>query len=199
MEEQSRIPGSPAVPEAEAPSRTLALIAVAVGALITAVSAYLYFIMPSLILKGGMPSAQADFLRLSPIFFPRLTFILLGFLGLSYMTISIRKLPMSTGGGAVREEGTSSRVIFMYALAVSYPFILPWFGFFLTSALLMGVMTYFMGTRSWWQVPGFAVVVPITIRFVFERLLSISMPRSHFEWIDAAEEAVMQTLSGIFF
>lgn len=199
MVEESQNPGAPAASESELPSRVLALVAIAVGVLITVVSALLYFIMPDLILKGGMPSAQADFLTLSPIFFPRLTFILLGVLGATYLVSSIRKLPLATGRGEVREEGASSRVVFMYSIAVAYPFILPWFGYGLTSVLLMGVMTYFLGTRVWWQVIGFAVLVPVTIRFIFERLLSIAMPNSYFIEIDAVEEAIMRTLSNIFF
>jgi hypothetical protein len=41
-------------------------------------------------------------------------------------------------------------------------------------------------------------VVPVLIRFVFERLLLISLPRSSIESIGLVEDAVLRFLSQVF-
>ena len=63
----------------------------------------------------------------------------------------------------------------------------------------MGGMTVFLGTRVWWQIIAFGVLVPVAIRFIFERLLSISLPNAVFEKLEAIEEALMQLLLQLFF
>ena len=43
-----------------------------------------------------------------------------------------------------------------------------------------------------------AVLMPIVVRFIFERLLLISLPRSDYEAIAVVEDAIMKFLSGVF-
>ena len=172
-------------------------MALVVSAIITILAVYFFFAMPGLIAQGGIPAAQTDFLKLSPIFFPRLAFALLAWLGFTYFLGNLRQLPMASEGKIFEEKRTLVRVLTLYAIAVVYPFLLPWLGFTLPTILLMGSMTLFLGTRIWWQVVGFSLLTPVTIRFVFERLLAISLPRASIQSIEAAEEALMQMLVSI--
>lgn len=195
VDEQPQTPGVPVAPDA--PVRQLAILAVGVSALITAGAVYLFFAMPGLIAQGGIPAAQTDFLKLSPIFFPRLTFILLAVLGLSYFVGSVRGLASTVEGGIYREKGILPRVIILYAIAVVYPILLPWFGFVVPTIFLMAAMTLFLGIRSLWQALGFSILTPVMIRYIFTRLLAISLPDSEFDWLSDAEEALMRLIDFI--
>ncbi len=178
--------------------RPLVLLALAVSAVITVLAVYFLFALPSMIAQGGIPEAQTAFLTLSPIFFPQLTFALLAALGLMYFIANVRQFSSAVSGMIFKETGTLPRVLTLYSIAVVYPFLLPWFGFVVPTILLMVSMTLFLGTRVWWQVIGFTFLTPVTIRFVFERLLAISLPRASIEIIEVAEEALMQLLVSIF-
>ena len=181
------------------PNRSLVIMALVVGGGVTLGALTLYAIMPSLIAQGGIPEAQTDFLRLSPVFFPRLAFAILTGLSLTYFISTARLLKQADEGSVFEESGTLQRVLTLYSIALIYPFLLPSLGYVVSTIFLMGGMTLYLGTRIWWQVLSFAVLTPITIRFVFERLLSISLPRSDFDFIANTEEGLMQVLVSIFY
>ena len=181
------------------PNRSLVIMALVVGGGVTLGALTLYAIMPSLIAQGGIPEAQTDFLRLSPVFFPRLAFAILTGLSLTYFISTARLLKQADEGSVFEESGTLQRVLTLYSIALIYPFLLPSLGYVVSTIFLMGGMTLYLGTRIWWQVLSFAVLTPITIRFVFERLLSISLPRSDFDFIANTEEGLMQILMSIFY
>lgn len=180
------------------PNRSLVIMALVVGGLLTLGALTLFAIMPSLIAQGGIPEAQTDFLRLSPVFFPRLAFAILAGLSLTYFISTARTLKLAGEGKVFDEPGTIQRVLTLYSIAIVYPFILDWLGYMLSTALLMGGMTLFLGTRVWWQALSFAVLTPVAIRFIFERLLAISLPRSDIDLIADTEEALMRILVSIF-
>ena len=181
------------------PNRSLVIMALVEGGGVTLGALTLYAIMPSLIAQGGIPEAQTDFLRLSPVFFPRLAFAILTGLSLTYFISTARLLKQADEGSVFEESGTLQRVLTLYSIALIYPFLLPSLGYVVSTIFLMGGMTLYLGTRIWWQVLSFAVLTPITIRFVFERLLSISLPRSDFDFIANTEEGLMQVLVSIFY
>jgi len=181
------------------PNRSLVIMALVVGGGVTLGALTLYAIMPSLIAQGGIPEAQTDFLRLSPVFFPRLAFAILTGLSLTYFISTARLLKQADEGSVFEESGTLQRVLTLYSIALIYPFLLPSLGYVVSTIFLIGGMTLYLGTRIWWQVLSFAVLTPITIRFVFERLLSISLPRSDFDFIANTEEGLMQVLVSIFY
>ncbi|MBT3351758.1 MAG: tripartite tricarboxylate transporter TctB family protein [Nitrospinaceae bacterium] len=181
------------------PNRSFVIMALVVGGLFTVGSLTLFVMMPSLIAQGGIPEAQTDFLRLSPVFFPRLAFAILSGLSLTYFISTARTLNQAEDGGIFEEQGTLPRILTLYSFAVVYPFLLPPLGYVISTIFLIGGMTLFLGTRIWWQVLSFSIFTPIMIRFVFERLLAISLPRSEFELIAVAEEGLMQILVSIFF
>ena len=180
------------------PNRSLIIMALAVGGFFTLGALTLFAKMPSLIAQGGLPEAQTDFLRLSPVFFPRLAFAILAGLSLTYFIGSVRLLNLAEDGKLFDDSGALQRILSLYSIAVVYPFLLPPLGYAVSTALLMGGMTLFLGTRVWWQVLSFAVLTPVAIRFVFERLLSISLPRSGYSLIADAEEGLMKILVSIF-
>ena len=64
---------------------------IAVSILIITLGACFAIFMPNMIAIGGMVQAQ-DFIRLSPIFFPRISFGVLSILGIVYL-IQILKAP----------------------------------------------------------------------------------------------------------
>lgn len=182
----------------EATSRPQIILGLAVSAVISIVAVYLFVAIPDLIPRGGIAMAQIDFQTLSPIFFPRLTFALLAGLGVTYFISNLNLLHKSTDGTLFKEPGVLRRVAILYAIAVAYPILLPWLGFMIPTIFLMGGISLFLGTRVWWQVLSFAFLTPIVIRFVFERLLAISLPHAAFSKIESAEEALMQLLASIF-
>jgi hypothetical protein len=60
--------------------------------------------------------------------------------------------------------------------------------------IVSAVSSYFLGLRKpVLFVPG-VLVTPIVIRFVFERLLYISLPRSEIETVAVVEDAVIGLL-----
>ncbi len=84
-----------------------------------------------------------------------------------YFIANVRRFSSAVGGMIFKETGTLQRVLTLYSIAVVYPFLLPWFGFVVPTILLMVSMTVFLGTRIWWQVIGFTILTPVSIRFVF--------------------------------
>lgn len=173
------------------------ILSLVVAAIITFLAVFLFIAIPSLIPQGGIPGAQTDFQTLSPIFFPRLTFALLAVLGLSYFISNVRRLPLAIPGRIYNDSSILPRVLVFFSITVVYALMLPLLGFLIPSMFLMGGGTLFFGTRVWWQVLTFALVSPIIVRFVFERLLAISLPSATIEVIADTEEALMQLLSSI--
>jgi len=178
----------------EAPSRPFALLEAGLAIFMTCAAIALTYTMPELIAEGGIPAAQ-DFLRLSPVFFPELTFGVLSALGVVYSAIALRQLAAAGPSGEDLGTDILGRVIIVFVLSMLYPVIMPWFGYGLTTLLLVGAMTVFLGNRVWWQVLLFSAGTPVLIRFIFERLLKISLPSADIDAIDAVEEALMQFLS----
>lgn len=178
-------------------SRPIIRLNVAFAAIITVLAFTLFVTIPYLIPLGGIPGAQTDFQTLSPIFFPRLTFALTAVFGFTFLISNIRRLPSAVPGKVYSDEGALVRVVTFYCVTLAYAFLLPLLGFVIPTILLLGGGAMFFGLRSWWQVLSFSLVLPVVIRFVFERLLAISLPVSAFEPIENSEEALMQFLTSL--
>ena len=83
-------------------------------------------------------------------------------------------------------------------IAIAYAACVPWLGYILATMLMTAAMAWYLGLRNPLMfIPG-VIVIPVTIRFVFERLLLISLPRSSIESIGAVEDAVLRYLTHIF-
>ena len=180
------------------PSPALARLDVAVAAFIALAGAALSIAMPLMVLEGGIREAQ-EFMRLSPVFFPRVAFGVMAVLGLIQLVRSIRRLP---GAAPATGEGWISKYqnpILVSALIIAYAYVIPWLGFSAAGFAGLSLLIIALGGRGWREVLPFAVLAPLVVRFVFERLLLISLPRAFFEVISVPEEALLQFLSRLFF
>lgn len=178
------------------PDRFLALVDLAVAVLLTCAAILFAIFMPSLIGAGGIETAR-DFTTLSPAFFPRLAMGLLALTCVPYVLAAARNLARSSRrdfGGRLAEL---RRAGFMVVIAVFYAGTISWLGFILATMLVSAVASYFLGLRRPLAfVPG-VILVPIVIRFVFERMLYISLPRSEIEFVAGIEDALIRFLVDI--
>jgi len=176
-----------------APIRLLAWTELVVAVLLTVAALVLAVFMSSLIGAGGIETAE-DYLHLTPDFFPRLTMLLLAAVCARYALGAARGLARSTARHDDEYLGQLRRAGFMVIVALCYAASITWLGFILSTMLVTAVTSYFLGLRNPLAfLPG-VVVVPIVIRFVFERLLLISLPRSEIEFVAGIEDAVMRLL-----
>ena len=158
---------------------------------------YLAVAMPTLVHEGGIQETQ-DFIRLSPVFFPRLSF---GLTSLVSFILAFRVLRIVSGGRAFQisiSANRSRRVLIMSVLVVVYSLLLPFFGYGVATLLAIAATAYFLGMRSWFSLLAFSVTTPVVTRFIFERLLAISLPLSRYEPLAELEQQLMGFLAGIF-
>jgi hypothetical protein len=167
------------------------------AALLTCSAAGLSIFMPSLIASGGIQSSQ-DFITLSPIFFPRLAFGILALICLGYAVITVRQLQAGSTSSGTNEKDRFTRSGLMMVVAVIYSFLVSWLGFIPSTMIMTTVVSIFLGITSPLALLPGTIFIPIVIRFVFERLLLIALPRSEIEFIASMEDTLMKFLSSIF-
>lgn len=173
-----------------APSRLLARVEVAVAFLLVLGAGATAIFMPYLIGRGGIETAR-DFLTISPSFFPVLAMGLLAVVCVPYAINAVRGLAKSSEAHTGEDLVRLKRAGFMVVVAVSYAGSMTWLGFILATMLMALIVSYFLGLRKPLAfLPG-VVLVPVTIRFVFERLLYIALPRSEIEFVAAIEDALI--------
>ncbi len=176
-----------------APSRFLARVEVAVAVLLTLGAGAIALFMPQLIGRGGIETAR-DFLTISPAFFPALAMGLMAVVCVPYTINAIRGLARSNEAQTGEDLVRLKRAGFMTVVAISYAATITWMGFILSTMLMALVVSYFLGLRKPAAfLPG-VILVPITVRFVFERLLFIALPRSEIEFVAVIEDAVIKFL-----
>lgn len=175
------------------PNRLMAWLEVVVAVLLAAMGLGFAVFATDLIGAGGIETAE-DYLHLTPDFFPRLTMLLLAVVCLRYAVGAGRALARASGGHDREDLDRLMRAGFMVVVAILYATMISWLGFILATMLVAAVTSYFLGLRNPLAfVPG-VIVVPIAIRFVFERLLYIALPRSEIEAVGAIEDAVIGLL-----
>jgi hypothetical protein len=175
-------------------SRTRALLEVAAAALIVCAAGGLALGMPWLVAESGFNPIQ-DFVQLSPVFFPQLTFGFLVVLGMILLARTVYAFRVEASGRLAWWDPKYRNVILAVVLATLYFYLISWLGFSVATALVTVALAQLVGGGRWWHVACLAVLGPVVIRFVFERLLLISLPRSEFDWIAVPEEALMQWLT----
>lgn len=185
---------------ASAASGALARLEVWLAASMALVSAGLSLFMPSLIASGGIASAQS-FITLSPVFFPRLAFALLAALSLCHLLAArreARRAPLAPPAAGAPETAGIPRGARMILIAAAYAALVSPLGYGLSTLLMAAASARLLGVRRLRALLPLAVLIPVVVRFVFERLLLISLPRSEFEAIASVEDAIMKFLSGAF-
>ena len=182
---------------ANAPSPMMLRLEIYLAAALMLLAAGLAVFMPYLIATGGITAAQ-DFLRLTPVFFPRLAFTVLAALCAFYLLNAWRE------GRYVRFAENPDEVVrfrrgaLMIAVIAAYSLLVSALGYGLSTLLMAGAVIWYLGIRQIWIVASVSIVMPIVVRFIFERLLLISLPRSDYEAIAVVEDAIMKFLSGLF-
>ena len=182
---------------ANAPSPMMLRLEIYLAAALMLLAAGLAVFMPYLIATGGITAAQ-DFLRLTPVFFPRLAFTVLAGLCAFYLLNAWRE------GRYVRFAENPDEVVrfrrgaLMIAVIAAYSLLVSALGYGLSTLLMAGAVIWYLGIRQIWIVASVSVLMPIVVRFIFERLLLISLPRSDYEAIAVVEDAIMKFLSGLF-
>jgi hypothetical protein len=177
-------------------SPTMLWLEVGVAAVLTGIAASLSIFMPDLIATGGIPAAQ-DVTTLSPIFFPRLAFGILSLLCLSYLGKTVMRLREATSGISGGGGERFARAVVMITIAAGYAWFVTGLGFGLATLIMTAMVAVFLGLRQWGTILSLSVLAPIVIRFIFERLLLISLPRSEIEFIGGIEDGIMKFLVSI--
>jgi Tripartite tricarboxylate transporter TctB family len=178
-------------------SPRMARLDVAVAAALALVAATITVAMPKLIASGGIDT-ERDFATLSSALIPRLAFGFLTVLAIAVMLPAIARLKDGTGESPPDELNRLWRAGIAALIAIAYAASVTWLGYILATMLMTAAMAYYLGLRNPLAfVPG-VVIIPILIRFVFERLLLISLPRSSIESVGVVEDEVLRYLAHIF-
>ena len=182
---------------ANAPSPMMLRLEIYLAAALMLLAAGLAVFMPYLIATGGITSAQ-DFLRLTPVFFPRLAFTVLAALCAFYLIDAWRRARSIQSAENPGEAERFRRGVLMIAVIAAYSLLVSALGYGLSTLLMAGAVIWYLGIRQIWIVASVSILMPIVVRFIFERLLLISLPRSDYEAIAVVEDAIMKFLSGLF-
>jgi hypothetical protein len=153
--------------------------------------------MPYLIASGGIDT-ERDFATLSSALIPRIAFGLLTVLSLVVLAMAVQTVRSGAGRPRQDETGRLWRAAVVSAIAIAYAATTTWLGYILATMLMTAAMAWYLGLRNPLAfIPG-VIVIPVAIRFVFERLLLISLPRSSIESVGVVEDAVLRFLAHIF-
>jgi hypothetical protein len=178
-------------------SPLLARADVAVAAIIALIAATLAVAMPMLIASGGIDT-ERDFATLSPALIPRLAFGCLTVLAIVALIPAVQTMRSGLGQPRPDELSRMQRAGIATVIAIGYALSVTTLGYILATMLMTAAMAWYLGLRNPFAfIPG-VIVIPILIRFVFERLLLISLPRSSIESIGLVEDAVLRFLVHIF-
>ncbi|UCH75784.1 MAG: tripartite tricarboxylate transporter TctB family protein [Rhodospirillales bacterium] len=176
-----------------APDRLLAWIELVIAVALAAAALVIAIFTSALIGAGGIETAE-DYLHLTPDFFPRLTMLILAGVCTRYAFGAARDVARSRQGDDRAFLARLRRAGFMVIVAVCYASTISWLGFILSTMLAAAITSYFLGLRRPLAfLPG-VLIAPIAIRFVFERLLFIALPRSEIDVIAGIEDAVIGML-----
>jgi hypothetical protein len=174
-------------------SPLLSRLDVIVTALICAAAAVLAITMPSLVTSGGIEIGRS-YATMSPSLIPRLIFGILAVVTAIATVAAFNRLRQSEVASPGDEVDRFGRVAVIALVILFYALTVTWLGFILSTMIVAGVISYFLGLRNPLAfVPG-VVIIPVLIRFVFERLLLIALPRSSIEAVGHIEDLVIQFL-----
>lgn len=179
--------------KAEALSPFLARLDVIVPALICIAAALLSITMPHFVESGGIDIGRS-YATMSASLIPRVIFGVLAVVAAIATVAAINRFRSIETASPGDEFDRFSRAAFVALVILAYALTVTWLGFILSTMIVAAVISYFLGLRNpFAYIPG-VLIVPIVIRFVFERLLFISLPRSRIESIGHIEDQVIRFL-----
>lgn len=177
-------------------SPLLARLDIIVTALICLAAALLSIMMPRLVESGGIEIGRS-YATMSASLIPRLIFGVLAVVAAVATVAAIGRFRQSGAVDPGDEFDRFGRAAFMAVVILFYALTVTWLGFVLSTMIVAAVTAYYLGLRNpFGYVPG-VLIVPVLIRFVFERLLFISLPRSRIEAVGHIEDQVIQFLTHV--
>ena len=144
-----------------------------VGILSLLLGAATLFFMPQLV-SGETLKAISD--PYSPGFFPIVISVLLIICGgVVIATVAVGRSPEIRGDGTIESP---LRLTSTALIIVAYTVAMQWVGMLIASILLIAGMAYIFGYRPHWIIAGSAIVVPVFVHVLFERMLYVLLPQS---------------------
>lgn len=174
-------------------SPLLARLDVIVTALICIAAGLLSIMMPRLVESGGIEIGRS-YATMSASLIPRTIFGALAVVAAVATIAAFNRLRRSDTTNPGDELERFGRAAIVALIILAYALTVTWLGFILATMIVAVVLSYFLGLRNPLAfIPG-VVIVPVLIRFIFERLLLISLPRSRIESIGQIEDQLMRFL-----
>jgi hypothetical protein len=175
-------------------SPLMARLDVAVAALLALGAGAIAAAMPELVASGGIDT-QRDFATLPGYLVPQLSFAALAVVALISLFPAVRRLKLSAGADPVDEGDRLQRAGVMIVITAAYAAGMNTLGYVLDTMLMTAAVAYYLGLRNPLAfIPG-VLIVPFLIRFIFERLLLISLPPSQIEVVGNIEETALHFFS----
>ena len=141
-------------------------------------SIFFYVLIPYQIEKPKLFLGR-ELMGMKPTLFPQLTMI--GLLGLSvWYFLHSFKLEEKNLFRELDRKGLA-RIVVVFVMMVGYALLLEPFGFVLSSALMAGAFTLYLGTRNVFVLFGVIIVIPLAIFLIFTRALHVSLPEGLLE------------------
>jgi putative tricarboxylic transport membrane protein len=148
------------------------------GALVLAALLFYFVVVPAEIVipriqvGGGVGGGAA-----SPLFFPRLMAVVLGFLGvLIFLRGQSRAETLLAGEGFAFGIAQAVRVAGTAAILVAYLALLDWIGYLLLTPIALASLSLLLGFRRWLLLAIVATAVPTTIYLGFRYGMKILLP-----------------------
>jgi hypothetical protein len=174
-------------------SPLLARLDVIVTALICLAAALLSIIMPQLVVSGGIAIGRS-YATMSPSLIPRIIFGVLAAFAAVATIAAVKRFRQSTTENPGDELDRFSRAAIVAVIILFYALSVTWLGYILSTMIAAAVISYFLGLRNPLAYIPAVVIVPIVIRFIFERMLFISLPRSRIESVGQLEDQLIRFL-----
>ena len=110
--------------------------------------------------------------KLSPYLFPLFISIMLCMLSISLILSSFSGLKE-----AKREKGDRKTFLLFLLECAIYLIVLRYFGFLISTMLLLGAIVHLLGEKTWWKIILISVVTSLIIYFLFGVYLGVMLPK----------------------
>jgi len=144
-----------------------------VALLFIVLSLIFFFLIPYQIEKPKLVMGRA-LMDMTPTLFPRIATVGLGAMSVLFFIQTLLK-PEENPFKDLDRVALGKYVIFLLILT-AFAWMFDPLGFILSGIIITAVLTVFLGNRNIYMVALLSISVPITVYFVFNKLLKISLP-----------------------